>query len=160
MHPERLTESAVLGAAIATLVMVVALRLPRSRRALVFALLMAASAGIYLGGALGLRYPPALLAETAAFLAFGVAAFLGARAPIVLGLVWPVHALWDMIHYFEFVQTPLPRIYEVACFAADLVWGFMILGRTDLFLSSRSSRRLATPDPVPPQDDGGPLDAA
>lgn len=151
----------MLGAAIATLVLVVALRLPRSRRALVFALLMAASAGIYLGGALGLRYPPALMAETAAFLAFGVAAFLGARTPIILGLVWPVHAIWDMVHYFEFVQTPLPRIYEVACFAADVVWGFMILGRTDLFLSSRSSHRpAAAPDPAPPQDDGGPLDAA
>jgi len=149
----------MLGAALAVLVLVVALRLPRSRRSLVFALLMAASAGIYLGAALGLRYTPAMVAETAAFLVFGIAAFAGARTPIILGLVWPAHAIWDLVHYFEFVQTPLPRIYEVACFAADLVWGFMILGRTDLFLPGRSSRAPAPDVPRSTHEDG-PLDAA
>jgi len=159
LHPERLTESAMLGAALGVLVMVVDLRLPRSRRALMFALLMAASAGIYLGAALGLHYTPAIVAETAAFLVFGIAAFAGARTPIVLGLVWPAHAIWDLIHYFEFVQTSLPRIYEVACFAADVVWGFMILGRIDLFLPGRSSH---VPDIAPPRfpEDAGPPDAA
>lgn len=124
-----------------------------------FALLLAAAAGIYLGGALGLRHTPTLMAETAAFLAFGVAAFWGARVPIVLGLVWPIHAIWDLVHYLEFVHTSIPRSYEVVCFAADVVWGFMILGRTELFLPKKSAGHPA-PEPPTPRDHGSPLDAA
>jgi len=160
LYYERFVDTAGLGAALGALVLVGALRLPRSQRALVFSLLLVAAAGIYLGGALGLRHTPTLVAETAAFLAFGFAAFWGARVPIVLGLVWPLHALWDLVHFFEFVHTSIPRVYEVGCLAADVVWGFMILGRTELFLPKKSAAGHAATPPATPPDDAGPLEAA
>jgi hypothetical protein len=155
LHYERLVDTAGLGAVLGALVLVGVLRLPRSQRSLVFALLLAAAAGVYLGGALGLRHAPTLTAEALAFLAFGAAAFWGARVPLVLGLVWPIHALWDLVHYLEFVHTSIPRVYEVACFAADVVWGFTILGRPELFLTKKSSVHPAPQPPMSP-DDGTP----
>jgi hypothetical protein len=157
LHYERFVDTAGLGAAIGALVLVGALRLRRSQRSLLFALLLAATAGMYLGGALGLRHAPTLAAETTAFVLFGAAAFWGARVPLVLGLVWPLHALWDLVHFFEFVHTSIPRVYEVGCVTADLVWGFMILGRPDLFAPRGSGAPSA---PAPRGDDRPPLDAA
>jgi hypothetical protein len=134
------------GIVVAVLTLLAAFRLPRSRRSLLFSLLLVAAAGVYVGGALSVR-GWTLALEAVAFVAFGIAAFSGVRNPVILGLVWPLHALWDLLHHLDFLPTPIARWYRVACFAADVVWGFVILGWPRLFLPKRSSAEHPAPEP-------------
>jgi uncharacterized membrane protein HdeD (DUF308 family) len=68
-----------------------------------------------------------LVVQTLAFLAFLAAAMLSSRARWVLGAAWLLHGGWDFLHYFGTLATPVATWYQIACAAADLVWGAFLL---------------------------------
>jgi len=111
---------ALAGVAVAAAMIVVALLLPFERRSQLFALLLVAAAAIYSGAELaggvvtttGLSF----------FAVFLMAALFGIDRPGLLGMVWFGHAIWDAFHYTGALPTRLPADYQIACFAADIVW--------------------------------------
>jgi hypothetical protein len=105
----------------AALLIGLARMLPVTRRALLFALLLAAATAVYTGADLAGAGPSTVgLVFLAGFI---LTAFIGERRPAVLAAGWLGHALWDAAHYSGALATPLPGGYLLACFAADLVWG-------------------------------------
>ena len=117
-------KSVVLGVALALATIDFSRLLPRPQTRRLFAVLLGAAAGVYVGDALSTG-GMLLAIQTAAFAAFVILAML--RAPWVLGAAWMLHGGWDLLHLREAIPTTLPVSYQLACLAADLVWGAFLL---------------------------------
>ncbi len=117
-------KSVLLGVvlALATIGLSRLLSITQTRR--LFAVLLGAAAGIYVGDALSTG-GTSLAVQIAAFTAFVILAIL--KSPWVLGAAWILHGGWDLLHLLEAIPTLLPVYYQVACLAADLVWGAFLL---------------------------------
>lgn len=113
------------GLAFAIVAVGVAKLLPAPRKTPFLALLLAAAAAVYVGGAIALDAAPTF--QTLGFAAFLYAALAGWQRPIVLAAGWLAHAVWDVGHLAG-MQSVLPVWYEVGCVVADpliavyLVW--------------------------------------
>jgi len=111
---------ALAGVVAAAALIVVAQLLPFERRSQLFALLLVAAAAIYNGAELA---GGAVTTTGLSFFAvFVVAALFSIDRPGLLGMVWFGHAVWDAFHYIGALPTQLPADYQIACFAADIVW--------------------------------------
>ncbi|MCI0433786.1 MAG: DUF6010 family protein [Gemmatimonadetes bacterium] len=111
---------ALTGVAVAIALVVVVRLLPLAQRTRLFAILLGAAAAMYAGaelttGSIGTTG----LAVAAAFL---LLALFSVDRPGLLAFAWIGHAVWDALHYVGTLRTGLPADYQVACFAADLVW--------------------------------------
>ncbi len=117
-------KSAALGLAFALAAIVLSrlFSVTQSRR--LFAILLGAAAGVYVGAALSAA-GSSLGFQVAGFAAFGSMAML--KAPWVLGAAWLIHGGWDLLHLLQVIPTTLPEAYQLACLTADLVWGVFLL---------------------------------
>ena len=116
--------SLLLGAVLALATIGLSRPLPVTQTRRLFAILLGAAAGVYVGGALpggGIW----LALQVAAFVVFAMLAMLKARW--VLGAAWILHGGWDLIHVLEVVPTALPDFYQLACLSADVVWGMFLI---------------------------------
>ena len=116
--------SVVLGVALALATVGLSRLLPITQTRRLFAVLLGAAAGVYVGAAISAAGSP-LTVQVAGFAAFGSMAIL--KSPWVLGAAWFIHGGWDLLHLLEVIPTTLPESYQLACLAADLVWGVLLL---------------------------------
>jgi len=118
-----------LAAAFATLG--IAALLPASQRLDLLALVLALTAGIYMGFGFLDGRPLQKALEVAVGLAFLAAALVGAQGrPLVLAGAWVAHVAWDLAHHpRRGVTTEIARwvppfclVYDLAIAAAIVLW--------------------------------------
>jgi len=115
---------ALVGLAAAALTLGVAALLPRPNTRLLLGILLGLVAGVYVGGALAKGGREELLIHGTVALAFVAATLIAFQGrPVVLGIVWWLHAFWDLLLHGGYVATSVAGWYPPACLAYDAVIG-------------------------------------
>jgi len=116
------------GALAAAATLLAAAFLPPAPRLALLGLLLALTAGIYVGFAFLDGRPRAKAVEVAAAAAFTLAALAGlAWRPWVLGAAWLLHVAWDQLHHPRLVDTRIAGWVPPFCLAFDVPVGLAIL---------------------------------
>lgn len=110
------------GAFLAGVTVSLVMGLPRSRAFVLLAILLAASATIYLGAALSAKRTQQVLVEGLAACAFIALATLGAwRSPLFLVVGYLAHGLWDLAHQQQGIPTRIAVWWPPFCLVYDWV---------------------------------------
>lgn len=118
------------GAGLLALTLVAAALLPESVRLELFALVLALTAGIYLGFAwLDARRTWVVVETIVALLLLVVALWGLRREPLLIALAFLLHVAWDLAHHPRGIRTrvagwvpPACVVYDVGVAVAMLIW--------------------------------------
>ncbi len=128
------TKPVAIGAVLALLTAGLVHILPPAAGKLLLAVILAVSAGVYIG--IGLMVDDLFLTtlETAAAVFFASLAILGLRfSPVILALGYFLHGLWDLVHHPRYIRSPGPWWYQPLCLTYDWLIAGVILTRWGLY---------------------------
>ena len=91
------------------------------------AIVLAVAGGIYAGFGLSDGKSDSVIIETLSALFFGVIAIVGVIYPVVLGIGFLLHAVWDYLHHCQAIDTKVRFWYPPFCAVYDCFVGVFLL---------------------------------
>jgi hypothetical protein len=92
------------------------------------AIVLSAVGAVYIGFGLAQSKVGMTVVETLSGLVFGVVAIIGVmRFPLILGIGFLFHAVWDCLHHWKVVKTKVTPWYPPFCAVYDCLVGIFLL---------------------------------
>lgn len=119
-----------IGVALALLTAGILYTLPAAAGKALLAVILAVTAGVYIGIGLMVNDLFLTILETAAAVFFASLALLGLKfSPFILALGYFLHGLWDVVHHPRYLRSPGPWWYQPLCLTYDWMVAVVILAR-------------------------------
>lgn len=92
------------------------------------AVVLSAAGAVYIGFGLAESKISLVIMETLSGLIFGIIAIMGAiYFPLILGVGFLFHAVWDCLHHWKIIKTEVNPWYPPFCAVYDCLVGIFLL---------------------------------
>ena len=119
---------AILAASVLGICSIIYLKYVSEAIALHSSIVLAVAGGVYIGFGLADGRLNSSILETLSALFFGILAIIGVTFyPIVLGVGFLLHAVWDYLHHCQAIDTKVTFWYPPFCAVYDCFVGIFLL---------------------------------